>query len=91
MEDINCSAFSVFSTNVQKASPHPALIMVGKGISLPSNLFCFEIFSHFYSSPNIFRALAANKTSSSVLKYEKLKRTAPCFSVPKALCIRGAQ
>lgn len=36
-------------------------------------------------------ALTAFSTSSVVLKQEKLNRTMPCFSVPKWVCIKGAQ
>ena len=45
-----------------------------------------------YASADSSRtARMAVSTSSSVLKYEKLKRTAPCCLVPSASCIRGAQ
>ena len=36
-------------------------------------------------------AWMAASTSSQVVKYPKLKRTAPCSTVPRAWCILGAQ
>ena len=44
-----------------------------------------------YSSASSRTAETAASASSSVLKKEKLNRTAPCCTVPSASCIRGAQ
>ena len=44
-----------------------------------------------YSSASSRTADTAASASSSVLKKEKLNRTAPCCTVPSASCMRGAQ
>ena len=51
------------------------------------------VYRHFssYSAASSFTASIAAFISSIVLKLEKLKRTTPCFVVPSASCISGAQ
>lgn len=51
----------------------------------------YRSVTRYASAASSRTAWMAASSSSSVLKYEKLKRTAPCFSVPSASCIRGAQ
>ena len=58
--------------------------------ALPAGILSFLLFFHTLSAISL-TARAAASASWSVLKNPKLKRTAPCSSVPRALCIRGAQ
>ena len=52
---------------------------------------CFLFSASYPSQARIRMAFTASCTSSMVLKWEKLKRTAPCFPVLSALCMSGAQ